>query len=138
VFRSSSLQCAGVTTVDALLARARGRLQRVTPEEAARRQRAGALLVDIRLTEERRADGAIPGAIVVSLNHLEWRLDPASASHLDAACDHDVEIVLCCNEGYCSSLAAVRLHELGLHRATDLIGGFQAWRAARLPVEAGA
>jgi rhodanese-related sulfurtransferase len=126
-----------VTTVDELLARARGGLQRVTPGEAARRQRAGALLVDIRLTEQRRADGTIPDAIAVSLNHLEWRLDPASASRLGVVHDHDIDIVLCCDEGYASSLAAARLHELGLHRATDVIGGFQAWRAAGLPVEAG-
>jgi rhodanese-related sulfurtransferase len=126
-----------VTTVDELLGQARAQLQRVTPEVAASRVRTGSVLVDIRLTEQRAADGTIPGAIVCSLNHLEWRFDPASSARLDVARDHDVEIMLCCDEGYCSSLAAARLHELGLHRATDVIGGFQAWRASGLPVEPG-
>jgi rhodanese-related sulfurtransferase len=125
-----------VPTVDDLLVQARARLDRVTPEDAARRHAAGALLVDIRVTAQREAGGSIPGAFVLSLNHLEWRLDPASATRIPEARDHDVEIVLCCDEGYCSSLAAARLHDLGLHRATDVIGGFQAWRAAGLPVEA--
>jgi rhodanese-related sulfurtransferase len=124
-----------VTTVDEMLARARTQLVRVTPEEAARRQSAGALLVDIRLTEQREADGAIPDAVTLSLNHLEWRLDPTSDARIPEARDHEVEILLCCDEGYVSSLAAFRLHELGLNRATDVIGGFQAWRAAGLPVE---
>jgi rhodanese-related sulfurtransferase len=122
--------------VDDLLAQARARLRRVTPAEAAARTRAGAVLVDIRLDEQREAHGSIPGAIVCSLNHLEWRFDPSSASRLDAALDHDVEIIICCDEGYASSLAAARLHDLGLHNATDVAGGFQAWRAAGLPVEA--
>jgi rhodanese-related sulfurtransferase len=125
-----------MATVDELLARARERLRRVTPAEAAARQRAGAVLVDVRLYEQRVTDGAIPGAIVVSLNHLEWRFDPTSEFRLDVARDHDVEVILYCDEG--SSLAAARLHDLGLHEATDVIGGFRAWRAAGLPVEAGA
>jgi rhodanese-related sulfurtransferase len=87
------------------------------------------------LSEQREADGAIPDAVTLSLNHLEWRLDPASDARIPEARDHHVEILLCCDEGYVSSLAAFRLHELGLHRATDVIGGFQAWRAAGLPVE---
>ena len=105
-------------------------------ESRGRRQRAGALLVDLRIHEQREADGTIPGADVISLNHLEWRLDPTSASRIPRGDDHDVEVVLCCDEGYCSSLAAARLHDLGLHRATDMIGGFQAWRAGWVyPVE---
>ena len=88
----------------------------------------------MRILEQRQADGTVPGAEIISLNHVEWRLDPTSASRIAAAHDHDIEIILFCNEGYVSSLAAARLHELGLHRATDMIGGFQAWRAAGLPV----
>jgi rhodanese-related sulfurtransferase len=122
-------------TVDDMLATARASLARVTPAEAVERARRGALLVDLRILEQRHADGAVPGALTISLNHLEWRLDPTSASRIDAATDHDIDVVLLCDEGYCSSLAAARLQELGLTRATDVIGGFQAWRAAGLPVE---
>jgi rhodanese-related sulfurtransferase len=124
-----------VPTIDDLLARARAGLTRVTPGEAARRQAGGALLVDVRTSDQRRADGAIPGAVALSLNHLEWRLDPTSEARIPEARDHDVDILICCDEGYVSSLAAFRLHDLGLRRATDVIGGFQAWRAAGLPVE---
>ena len=124
-----------MTTVDDLLAAARAQLRRVDPAAAKSRLDEGALLVDVRLFEQRAADGAVPGALVIALNHLEWRLDPASASRIPEARDHDVEIMLLCDEGYCSSLAAARLHELGLRRTTDVVGGFQAWRAAGLPVE---
>jgi rhodanese-related sulfurtransferase len=120
--------------VDELLDAARARLARVTPDEAAARQRAGALLVDVRVYEERRAGGTIPGAHVIALNHLEWRPDPTSSARIPEVTRTDVDIVVVCDEGYCSSLAAARLHELGLTRATDMIGGFQAWRAAGLPV----
>jgi rhodanese-related sulfurtransferase len=123
-----------MATIDELMADARAALARVTPEHAAAHLGAGALLVDIRLAEQRAADGEVPGAHVISLNHLEWRLDPTSAVRIDEARDHDVYVILLCDEGYCSSLAAARLHELGLHRATDVIGGFQAWRAAGMPV----
>jgi rhodanese-related sulfurtransferase len=121
--------------VDDLVAEARARLERVEPRDAARRAASGALLVDLRTLEQRTADGTVPGAVPISLNHLEWRLDPTSASRIPEAVSHDVDVILLCDEGYCSSLAAARLHDLGLHRATDLIGGFQAWRAAGLPVE---
>jgi rhodanese-related sulfurtransferase len=124
-----------MANVDVLLAQARERLERVTPEEADVRRRAGALLIDVRLDEQRRDDGTIPGAIVLSLNHIEWRLDPTSPTRIPEATGTDVDIVVLCDEGYVSSLAAARLHDLGLTRATDMIGGFQAWRAAGLPVE---
>ncbi|MDZ4826876.1 MAG: rhodanese-like domain-containing protein [Actinomycetota bacterium] len=124
-----------MATVDELLALARARLVRVSPTAAAARRRAGALLVDLRLIDQRAADGSVPGALILSLNHLEWRLDPNSPDRIEQARDHDVDIVLLCDEGYCSSLAAARLLDLGLHRATDVDGGFQAWRAAGLPVE---
>jgi rhodanese-related sulfurtransferase len=124
-----------MATIDELLAAARDRLTRASPEEAAARHAAGALLIDVRVDEQRRADGTIPGALVLSLNHIEWRLDPTSTARIREATDTDIDVVLFCDEGYVSSLAAARLHDLGLTRATDMIGGFQAWRAAGLPVE---
>jgi rhodanese-related sulfurtransferase len=71
----------------------------------------------------------------IGLNVLEWRLDPASEWHIPEVTDHDAPVILLCQEGYSSSLAAARLQSLGLHRATDVIGGFDAWRDAGLPVE---
>jgi rhodanese-related sulfurtransferase len=121
-------------TIDGVLERARARYQRMTPEQAAAAQGRGALLVDTRPEFQRRRDGLVPGALLIERNHLEWRLDPASDARIPEAVDHDVEIVVICDEGYSSSLAAASLLDLGLHRATDLIGGFQAWRAAGLPI----
>jgi rhodanese-related sulfurtransferase len=86
----------------------------------------GALIVDIRPAELRRRDGELPGALIVDRNVLEWRLDPTSPERLPGATGWDREIVLMCDEGYASSLAAASLQQLGLHRATDLDGGFQA------------
>ncbi|GAA2680583.1 rhodanese-like domain-containing protein [Streptomyces lunalinharesii] len=123
-----------MSAVDELLARARRGLDRVDPLRAAALQEAGGLLVDIRYARLRERDGTIPGALVVERNELEWRLDPTGEHRAPEATHHDLPIVVVCNEGYASSLAAVSLHALGLHRATDLIGGFQAWRAAGLPV----
>jgi rhodanese-related sulfurtransferase len=125
---------ADARTIDEVLAEARARLRRVEPREAAERAAAGAVLVDTRPGWQRDRDGAIPGALVVERNHLEWRFDPASDARLPEAVDHDVEVVVFCDEGYSSSLAADSLQALGLHRATDVIGGFQAWKAAGLPV----
>jgi rhodanese-related sulfurtransferase len=119
----------GTQSIDALLARARGRLQRVPPDALAAERAAGALVIDTRPVEQRDRDGEMPGAIVVDRNVLEWRLDPASPHRISEITSYDVRIILVCNEGYSSSLAAATLQELGLHRATDLIGGFQAWRA---------
>jgi rhodanese-related sulfurtransferase len=124
-----------VRGIDELLSEARGRLSRVNAHDAHTRMRAGALLVDIRYELLRRRDGTVPGALIVERNELEWRLDPACPYRLPQAEHHDVEVLVLCNEGYASSLAAAGLHELGLHRATDVIGGFQAWAAAGLPVE---
>ncbi|HET9168344.1 MAG TPA: rhodanese-like domain-containing protein [Actinospica sp.] len=106
----------------------------MTPEEAYARHRAGALLVDIRYELLRRRDGVIPGALLVERNELEWRLDPLCAHRLPQTEHHDQDVLVLCNEGYASSLAALSLQDLGLHRATDVIGGFQAWAAAGLPV----
>ena len=122
-------------TVDDLLAEARATLDRVTPEQAHGELAEEALLIDIRTSEQRAADGEIPGAEAISLNVLEWRLDPASEWRIAQATGHDIRVIVMCNEGFCSSLAAARLQSLGLHRATDMIGGFEAWREAGLPIQ---
>ncbi|MFI2372344.1 rhodanese-like domain-containing protein [Streptomyces sp. NPDC018833] len=122
------------TGIDELLERVREGLVRVGPQEAFEAAEDGALLVDIRYQALRERDGVIPGALVVERNELEWRLDPQGSHRAPEATHHDLRIVVICNEGYASSLAAASLHELGLRRATDLVGGFQAWRAAGLPV----
>jgi rhodanese-related sulfurtransferase len=120
-------------TIEDLLTAARARLERVDPRQAAEEQQAGALLVDIRPSEQRRREGAIPGARVMERNVLEWRLDPTSDSRIPEARDHDVRVIVVCSEGYTSSLAAAALQDLGLTRATDLAGGFWAWHDAGLP-----
>jgi rhodanese-related sulfurtransferase len=124
-------------SIDDLVADARARLVRASPEDAERAVRErGALLVDTRPEWQRREEGEIPGALVVERNHLEWRLDPTSDARIPQAVDHDVEVIVFCSAGYASSLAAASLQDLGLHRATDLDGGYQAWRAAGLPTHA--
>ncbi|MFJ4918272.1 rhodanese-like domain-containing protein [Streptomyces sp. NPDC088725] len=120
--------------IDELLDRVREDLDRVGPREAYEAAADGALLVDIRYAELRDRDGLIPGALVVERNELEWRLDPQGSHRAAEATGHDLRVVVVCNEGYASSLAAVSLRQLGLHRATDLVGGFQAWKAEGLPV----
>ncbi len=114
-------------TIDELLAQARARLKRVSPADLASESAAGALVIDIRPVEQRSRDGDLPDAIVVDRNVLEWRLDPASTHRLDAVEGYDQRMILVCNEGFQSSLAAAVLQDLGLHRATDLAGGYQAW-----------
>jgi predicted DNA-binding transcriptional regulator YafY/rhodanese-related sulfurtransferase len=122
-------------TVDELLAEARAVLpDRPSPTEALQAQASGALLVDIREDDQRRADGLIPGAIALPRNSLEWRCDPASQWRHPAITRWDLRIILICNQGYQSSLAAANLQQLGLTHATDLDGGFTAWAAAGLPV----
>jgi rhodanese-related sulfurtransferase len=117
--------------VDRLLARARAGLARVDPAHLAREVEAGAVVIDIRPVEQRSRDGELPGAVVVDRNVLEWRLDPTSPYRLPLAASHDVRYVLVCDEGYSSSLAAATLRELGIGRATDLVGGFRAWAGLR-------
>ena len=114
-------------TIDELLAQARHGLDRVQPKDLAAEAAAGAVLVDIRPVEQRTRDGDLPGAIVVDRNVLEWRLDPASPDRLAIATGPEVRYIVVCNEGYSSSLAAATLRTLGLSRATDLAGGYQAW-----------
>jgi rhodanese-related sulfurtransferase len=120
-------------TVDDLLADARSRIVRVTPHEAAARMADGALLVDIRPAAQRAREGEVPGSLIVERNVLEWRFDPASDARLPQATGYDVDVIVLCSEGYTSSLAADALRSLGLHRATDVVGGFSAWAAAGLP-----
>ena len=120
-------------TIEDLLAEVRAGLARLTPAEALEAQRQGAVLVDTRPEENRRAEGLIPGAVVIERTVLEWRLDPACEACLPLA-SYDLHVVVVCNEGYSSSLAAATLQQLGVHRATDLAGGFRAWKAAGLPV----
>jgi rhodanese-related sulfurtransferase len=117
------------SAIDALLRRARQGLDRVGPAELAREMAHGAVVIDTRPIEQRSRDGELPGALVVDRNVLEWRLDPTSPYRLPEAVDLDVRFIIVCNEGYSSSLAAATLRTLGLHRATDLVGGFQAWRS---------
>ncbi|NGO77986.1 sulfurtransferase [Streptomyces sp. YC504] len=126
-------------SIDEYLERVRAGLDRITPQEAHEGFLAGELLlVDTRYAELRERDGLVPGALVVERNELEWRLDPLGSHRAAAVTRHDQHLVIFCNEGYASSLAVHSLRRLGLHGATDLIGGFQAWRRAGLPVVAAA
>ncbi|MFC5909036.1 rhodanese-like domain-containing protein [Streptacidiphilus monticola] len=121
-----------MSAVDTALARARAGLRRLTPEQAARAAAEGALLVDTRYAALRERDGEVPGAAIVERNELEWRLDPTSEYRL-AGVEAERQVILFCNEGYASSFAAHALRSLGITTATDVIGGFQAWRHAGLP-----
>ena len=124
-----------MAAIDELVHRARQRFKRLTPPQAHAERTRGALLVDTRTAEQRSRGGGIPGALVIDRTVLEWRLDPTSSSRVEQATAPDVRIIVICNEGYSSSLAAASLQDLGLFNATDVIGGFEAWKAAGLPVE---
>ena len=128
---------AGARTIEEILAAARGRLLRLTPPAAFREVADGAALIDIRPAALRAAAGEIPGSVIVERNHLEWRLDPGCDARLPWVTGYDHRIIVFCQESYTSSLAAAALHDLGLHRATDVIGGFRAWEAAGLPTAPG-
>ena len=119
----------GDSAIARMLAEVQAGLDRVTPDDLTTAQAAGALVVDIRPVGQRDRDGELPGALVVGRNVLEWRLDPTSPDRLPVADDPHRRIVLVCDEGYSSSLAAHTLRQLGLVNATDLVGGFQAWLA---------
>jgi rhodanese-related sulfurtransferase len=123
------------TTIDDLLAQARSGLARLDPVAAFDALRGGAALIDIRSDSQIARDGTIAGALVIPRNVLEWRLDPASQHRHPRAPQLGDHVILLCDEGYQSSLAAATLQQLGFARATDVDGGFQAWRAAALPVE---
>jgi len=124
-----------MSAIDDLLERERSIYARLDPAQAAAAMREGALLVDTRPVEQRRRDGEIPGALLIDRNVLEWRLDPTSPHRIAEMRSAEQTVIVVCNEGYSSSLAAATLQRLGLRRATDLAGGFQAWRAAGLPVQ---
>ncbi|HXH23823.1 MAG TPA: rhodanese-like domain-containing protein [Vicinamibacterales bacterium] len=123
------------TTADQLLRDARAKLERLTPPRAAEAMDRGDLLIDIRPLEQRVRDGAIPGAHVVARNVLEWRLDPASPHRSPELSRRDRRVIVLCDEGYQSSLAAATLRSFGLD-ATDVSGGAQEWIRCGLPVEA--
>ena len=132
--RSTIQSRRGTLTIEQVLSAARARLRRLTPEQAYEAMaQPGAVLVDIRPEAQRTSEGVIPEALIVERNVLEWRFDPTSSARLPVATDHDVQVIVFCSEGYTSSLAAAALQDLGLWRATDLIGGFHAWRAKSLP-----
>ena len=124
---------AGARTIEEMLAAARDRLVRVTPGQAFAELAADGVLIDIRPAAQRADEGEIPGSVVVERNHLEWRLDPCSDARLPWVCGYDHRVMVFCQDGFTSSLAAAALQELGLHRATDVIGGFHAWTAQGLP-----
>jgi rhodanese-related sulfurtransferase len=121
--------------IEELLEEARSGLERLSPADALAAAEAGAVLVDIRDSAQVARDGSIPGAVAVPRNLVEWRCAPDSEWRDERLSDPGRVVVLICNEGYQSSLAAATLKRLGLARATDVDGGFQAWRAAGLPVE---
>jgi rhodanese-related sulfurtransferase len=123
-----------VTTLAELLSTARARLQRLDPRGAADAITAGAVMIDIRSSNQVQRDGIVPGALVIERNVLEWRLEPGGAYRHPQAPDTEQHVIVMCNEGYQSSLVAATLQDLGYARATDLDGGFEAWRAAGLPV----
>ena len=124
---------AGAPGIDELLAEARGGLERLRPETALAALTDGAVLVDIRPLEQRIVEGEVPGAIIIGRNVLEWRLDPRSDARIQALARTDARVIVMCSEGYASTLAAASLRRIGLRHATDLDGGFQAWKAAGLP-----
>ena len=121
-------------TVEQLLDEARARLRRLSPAETADALAAGALVVDTRPAAQREREGEMPGALVIERNVLEWRLDPASPDRIPDVTGYDQVVVVVCSEGYSSSLAAAVLQDMGFRNATDVAGGFQAWKAAGLPV----
>jgi rhodanese-related sulfurtransferase len=123
----------GAPGIDELLAEARSGLRRLRPEAALAALTDGAILVDIRPLEQRIVEGEVPGAIIIGRNVLEWRLDPCSEARIPALARSDMQIIVMCSQGYASTLAAASLRRIGLAEATDLDGGFQAWRAAGLP-----
>jgi len=129
------LERPGAISIEQVLSAARARLRRLSPDEAYEAMvKTGAILVDTRPEGQRAIEGSIADALVVERNVLEWRFDPASSARLPVATDHDIQVIVFCSEGYASSLAATSLQDLGLCRATDMIGGFQAWKAMGLPI----
>ncbi|MFZ1117085.1 MAG: rhodanese-like domain-containing protein [Propionibacteriaceae bacterium] len=125
--RAGTEPASGPRTIDQVLESARRRIARLTSLQAEQALRAGAVLVDIRPAAQREAEGLVPGALIIERNVLEWRFDPSSDARLPIA-DYDLQVIVVCQEGYTSSLAAAALQDIGIHRATDVIGGYAAWR----------
>jgi rhodanese-related sulfurtransferase len=123
--------------VTGLLEQARAGVRRLTPQEALAAAAAGALLVDNRTEWQRAAQGEVPGALVIDRTVLEWRLDPGSGASIPEATGYDLFVIVLCRQGYSSSLTAASLRAVGLHRATDVVGGVEAWAAAGLPLTQG-
>jgi rhodanese-related sulfurtransferase len=135
VQKRKPLDRTGALSIEQVLSAARARLRRLSPDESYEAMvKTEATLVDIRPEGQRAIEGSIAGALVVERNVLEWRFDPASSARLPVATDHDIQVIVFCSEGYTSSLAAIALQGLGLWRATDMIGGFEAWKAMGLPI----
>ena len=120
--------------IEEILDTARRRLSRLDPAAAHAAMQNGALLIDTRSAAQRTAQGLVPGAVHLERNVLEWRLDPRSDARIPQATGYDLHVIVMCAEGYSSSLAAASLQDLGLHRATDLAGGFIAWAEAGMPI----
>jgi rhodanese-related sulfurtransferase len=129
----TTVRPAGARTIDELLAASRDRLVRLRPQEAFAQLASEGVLIDIRPAAQRADEGEIPGSAIVERNHLEWRLDPTCDARLPWVTGYDHLVIVICQDGYTSSLAAAALHDLGLLRATDVIGGFHAWTADGLP-----
>jgi len=130
----------GSKSIDTILSEARSKLQRISAFQAfdeLRETQVGAptFLVDIRPAAQREREGAIHGSLIIERNHLEWRFDPRCPSRLAIADRYDLRIIVFCQEGYTSSLAAYSLQQLGLLNATDMIGGYEAWKAAGFPID---
>jgi rhodanese-related sulfurtransferase len=124
-----------MSRLDDLLEQTRARLDRVDPERASQEVAEGAVLIDVRSESQRERDGVVPGALYFPRNVLEWRCDPEGEHRDPRVGGPDTRVIVMCDAGYQSSLAAANLQDIGIERATDLDGGFQAWRAAGLPVE---
>ena len=123
--------------IDEVLAASRAGVRRLSPAELVAARERGALVVDTRTEAHRRAQGEFPGALVIDRTVLEWRLDPTCPYRIPEATGPDLEVVVVCRHGYSSSLAAASLRAVGLHRATDLAGGVEAWTAAGHPMSDG-
>jgi rhodanese-related sulfurtransferase len=124
------------TKINEMLQAAQQRITRLSPEAAAEAQRAGAIFIDTRDSADRTAEGVIPGSVRAHRNVLEWRADPDAELPDARIADRSLQLIVVCNDGYSSSLAAASLLELGFERAGDLVGGYRAWKAAGLPTEA--
>ena len=122
-------------SVDDLLVEARSQIDRVTPQQAQHEVARGAIIVDTRCLEDRRAEGAVPGSVHIPRTVLEWRADPASSDHDHRIADRDARLIIMCNDGYSSSLAAAGLKRMGFARVADLIGGYRGWVGTGLPTE---